>query len=82
MSIVEFEQTCKLLFSLEDKNKDSRINFTEFKILYLKVHPFSPSKNANNMQWRALFKVYDQNRDNVVSWTEAWRYFKFRERFT
>ena len=82
MSAEAFEETTKVLYKRNDLDSDGLINFSEFKSLYVKVHPLTPTRKANDNQWRALFNVYDMDRDGQLTWGEAWRYFKFRERFS
>jgi Ca2+-binding EF-hand superfamily protein len=81
MSEAVFASTTEELFKLHDGDSDGLINFLEFKRLYVKVHPLTPTRKANDNQWRALFNVYDMDKDGRLNWNESWRYFKFRERF-
>ena len=79
MATTEFEQVCRELFTRNDANKDGVINLAEFTPLYLKVHPGTRFGWASLNQWRDMFRLYDRNVDQKVTWDEAWRLFKFRE---
>lgn len=75
----EFEQVSRQLFTRNDANKDGVINLAEFTPLYLKVHPGTRFGWASLNQWREMFRLYDRNADQKITWDEAWRLFKFRE---
>ena len=62
-----------------DNDKDNVISLDEFTPLYLKVHPGTRFGWATLKQWREMYRLYDQNSDQKVTWDEAWRMFKFRE---
>jgi len=38
-----------------------------------------PVNQATDEQWKVLFNLFDYNKDERVSWAEAWRIFKFRD---
>ena len=37
--------------------------------------------NVNEEKWQKLFLIYDINQDELLTWEEVWKLFKYRENF-
>ena len=48
MSDDDYFNACRLLFNRADDNNDRRIDYKEFKKLYMKVHPDSSMINGSD----------------------------------
>jgi len=81
MSDQQYQEACGFIFRKSDLNKDEMVSFDEFTPMYLLVHPKTPFNRATKGQWTEMFDLYDSNGDALVSWTEAWRLFQYKERF-
>ena len=77
MSDQDYMLTCRKLFQFADKNLDGLVDILEFKIFYPKVRPWTTfTLNTVHSSWLRMFKVYDQNSNNMITWEEAWTRLK------
>jgi Ca2+-binding EF-hand superfamily protein len=51
MSEDDYFNACRVLYNRADANNDRKIDFTEFKKLYMKIHPQSQLDRGSEAQW-------------------------------
>ena len=81
MTLRNFYLACEYWFKKKDQNGDNWLNDYEFKNLYIVVMPKTEFKYEPPEKWKALWKVYDQDKDGKVYWSEFWLIVKLREKY-
>lgn len=82
MSDEAFEEACAFFFKILDINLDQRLQFSEFKTLYLAVIPHTVFRNYSEVEWQQVFDIYDEDHSHHISWSEFWSITQFRENFS
>ena len=75
MSDDEFRDAARLVWDEHDQDNDGRLILSDFIEVYLVVHPNSVMQYATPSDWKKVYKLYDQDKDEHISWDEAWFVF-------
>lgn len=81
MDLASFKKAAKIIFKLSDNDGDGTVDFDEFIRLYMKINPKSPFRYASQQRWYRVYQTFDQNKNGLVTFKEAWKVFKKREKF-